>query len=185
MTTPSVRTHLWTRQEYDAMVEAGVFEPGARLELLDGEVLEMPPQGSRHATAVSLMTRALSLALPQEFHVRCQLPLALDDRSEPEPDITVVRGEPRDYRDQHPTTAILVAEVADASRGLDRGAKARAYGRNGIPEYWVLDLVSRRLAVYRSPTPAGYRSSRELGEGETIIPLELSGIELRVRDLLP
>src|SRR5262245_14333663 len=102
------------------MGEAGVFQPGERVELIDGEILEMAPQKSRHAAAVTLVGDALRIAYGSGFHLRIQLPLALDPYSEPEPDVAVIVGSPRDYRDSHPTSAVLVVEVADTSLEHDR-----------------------------------------------------------------
>lgn len=96
------------------MIAGRVFDGGARVELIDGEIIEMSPQGSRHSTAVVLAEALLRRLLPDDAHIRVQMPLALDDRSVPEPDLAVVRGSPRDYRDRHPATALLVVEVADA-----------------------------------------------------------------------
>ena len=105
------------------MVEAGVLAPGERAELIDGEVLAMTPQGSLHATAVVLVEEALRAAFAAGYVIRVQMPLALDPSSEPEPDVAVVRGSPRDYRDAHPTSALLVVEVANATLGYDRDQK--------------------------------------------------------------
>src|SRR5262245_24175981 len=102
------------------MIDARVFAPGDRVGLVDGGIGTMTPQNSGHATAVSLVEIALRRAFATAAYVRAQLPLALDPDSEPEPDIAVVAGSPRDYRDAHPSSALLVVEVADASLVFDR-----------------------------------------------------------------
>lgn len=187
-----VQVRHWTRAEYDRMVEAGVFPPGERLELIDGEVVTMTPQGSAHASAVSLAEDALRAAFGAGYDVRVRMPLVLDPTSEPEPDVVVVPGGPRDYRDAHPTSALLVVEVADTTLPYDREQKRSLYARGAIREYWILNLVDRQVEVYREPmaehgTPYGwgYRTARTHDAGERIIPLAAPQSVVRVADLLP
>ncbi|MCI0636706.1 MAG: Uma2 family endonuclease, partial [Actinobacteria bacterium] len=141
----------WTRDEYYRMAETGILRPDDRVELIDGEILTKSPQRSVDATAVLLSQEALHAAFGAGFDVRPQLPLALGEASEPEPDLAVVPGVPRDYRESHPTTALLVVEVAETSLAFDRGGKQALYARAGIPEYWIVDLVEGTLEVFRSP----------------------------------
>ena len=173
------------RAEYDRAVEAGVFAPGARLELIDGEILTMTPQGSRHATGVGLVSEALRGAFAAGFHARVQCPLAADDHSEPEPDVAVVAGGIRDYRDAHPIAAILVVEVADDSLRRDRTTKQRLYARCGIPEYWIFALPDARLEVYRDPHAGGYGTVTTHGAGERVAPRARPALGIAVDDLLP
>ena len=167
------------------MAETGILRPDERVELVDGEILSMAPQKSPHATAVQLAQEALRAAFGDGFTVRPQLPLALDDANEPEPDLAVVAGSPRDYRDAHPSTALLVVEVAETSHARDRGVKKALYARARISEYWIIDLVERAVEVYRSPHGTDYRDHRRLGEGDSIAPLACAGNRVRVTDLLP
>ena len=167
------------------MVAAGVFGPEDRLELLDGEIIDMAPQKSRHATAITLLANTLATVSGPDQTVRVQLPLALDDRSEPEPDIAVVPGSPRDYRDAHPTTALLIVEVADASLAYDRVRKLAAYARAGIPEYWILDLNGETLEVCREPIGDTYGDRRILKRGDRLAPLAGNGADFEVADILP
>ena len=173
------------RAQYDRAVEAGVFAPDARLELIDGELLTMTPQGSRHTTGVGLVAEALRAAFGVGFHVRVQVPLAADDYSEPEPDVAVVEGGIRDYRDAHPTAALLVVEVSDDSLRRDRTTKQRLYARCRIPEYWVLALPDARLDVHRGPAADGYRTVTLHRAGETVAPLARPEARIAVADLLP
>jgi Uma2 family endonuclease len=129
-----VQLRRWSRAEYDRMIDAGVLTTEDHVELIDGEIVTMTPQKSRHATAVWLAQIAIGRAFGEPFGVRTQLPLALDPGSEPEPDIAVVTGSPRDYSDEHPSTAVLIVEVADASLAFDRTVKASLYARAGIPD---------------------------------------------------
>jgi Uma2 family endonuclease len=183
--SPDRRPHRFSRDQYERMVEAGIFAPEDRLELLDGEIIAIAPQKSRHATAIRLLAEALRRCFDAGHDIRAQLPLALDDRSEPEPDIAVVPGSPRDYRDAHPRNALLVVEVADASLAYDRSRKLAAYARAGVPEYWILDLTGETLEVCRRPMGETYCERRILTPGERITPLAGNGVELGVAEVLP
>jgi len=184
-----VRTPHLTRLQYEALVERGVLDEDDRIELLDGRLVFREPQGSRHAAACLRIRIALDRAFGRGYHVRPQFPIALDDVSEPEPDIAVVRGRIEDYLDRHPTMPVLVVEVADSSLARDRRHKARLYARAGIGDYWIVNLLTRALEVYREPerTAAGrwrYASARVLKPGAVISPLAAPRARLRVADLL-
>lgn len=187
MRPSAIETRRWTRDEYDRLVASGFFHPEERLELVDGELLRMTPQGSRHATAVSLGEETLRRAFGLGFAVRVQMPLALDDDSEPEPDLAVVTGSPRDYRDAHPRTAVIIVEVADATLEYDRGRKARLYARTGIQDYWILNLIEQCLEVYRDPVPdgSGFGNHVNVSESGTVAPLVFPNTRLAVADFLP
>src|SRR5436190_16797854 len=146
-----VRTRRWTRAEYDRLVEIGVFPPGDPVELLGGDLVVSEPQTSAHYTAIGLVDSALRAALGREWLIRSQGPLALDDESEPEPDVALVRGGWRDYSQEHPARPVLVVEVALSSLRLDREHKGSLYARAGLGDYWILNLVDRVLEVYREP----------------------------------
>ncbi len=126
-------TTIWSRTEYERAVEAGVFGPGARLELIEGAILAAGPQGSQHFTGIELVVDALLRTFGVGHPVRVQGPLAAGEDPEPEPDVAVVAGDARDFRDGHPTTALLVIEVSDDSLRHDRTVKQRLYARCGIP----------------------------------------------------
>jgi len=178
----------WTRKEYYRAAELGLFRPDERLELLDGEILQkMSPQKPPHATVVELAARAVTVAFGPDYYVRHQLPLILNPKSEPEPDVLVVPGSPSDYASSHPTAADvrLVIEVSDTTLRLDRERKQTAYARAGIPEYWILNLPGRRLEVYRDPSGARYRSITFYTDQEEIAPLAAPQSLVRVSDLLP
>jgi Uma2 family endonuclease len=189
---PAVRMRRWSRREYEQLVGQSFFGPDERLELLDGLLLVKEPQSSAHMTAVRLVEEALRAAFGAGWDVRPQGPIALDPRSEPEPDVSVVRGSPRDYRDAHPSSPALVVEVALASLRLDRTRKGRAFARAGVPEYWIVNLVDRVLEVHRQPGRLddarrgwGYRSVRTLGPDDAVSPLAAPGASVAVADLLP
>ncbi len=185
MSIAAVETHRWTREEYERMAEAGLFPPDQRVELVDGIVYDMTPQSSFHATAVQLTRTALERVFGEGYDIRTQMPLVLDPDSEPEPDVAVVRGTTRDFRDRHPTTAVLVVEAADSSLGHDRRRKAPLYARHGIPELWVIDLRAGGVQVHRDPEGAAYRSVAVLGRTDSLRPLAAPpGPPIPVADLL-
>ena len=157
-----------SRVEYDRAVEAGAFEPDAKLELIDGDLNAMTPEGVGHTTGMNLAADRLRRVFDSGFHVRVQNPLAVDDYSEPEPNVAVVRGAIRDYDKGHPTSAVLVGEVSNESLRYDRTVKQRLYARCGIPEYWILALPEARLEIYRDPAGDGYQSvtNHAAGEGQ-------------------
>jgi Uma2 family endonuclease len=192
MKSPVVRTRRWTRLEYERMIEADILGPDDRIELLEGRLVVREPQHSPHATATRLAQEALGAAFGQGWDVRAGLPLALGPSSEPEPDVSVVRGSPRDFRDAHPTSAVLVVEVAQTSLRLDRTGKAHVYAKAGVPDYWIVNLLTGVLEVYRDPVAIDperrrweYRMVRSLGPGESISPLAAPHASIAVADLLP
>src|SRR5947209_7586844 len=148
-----VRTRRWTRAEYDRLIEVGVFQPGEPIELLGGELIVSEPQSEPHFTAIGLIEDALRTALGAGWVVRSQGPVALDDESEPEPDIAVVPGSRRDYRERHPARPVLVIEVAASSFYLDRTHKGSLYARAGLIDYWIVDLAHRRVGMCGVPAP--------------------------------
>jgi Uma2 family endonuclease len=147
----SLRTRQWTRAEYDRLIEIGVFSPGDRVELLGGDLVVAEPQSGPHYTAIRLVEDALRRAFGAGWQIRTQGPIALDDESEPEPDIAVAAGSLRDYSREHPARPVLVVEVSVSSLPLDRSHKGSLYARAGLADYWIVNLVGRVLEVYREP----------------------------------
>jgi len=180
-----------TRVRYDRLIDAGIFGPEDRVELLDGLLIAREPQGRRHAAVVVLVRTALEKAFGRAYHVREEKPIALDDRSEPEPDVVVVPGTPRDYLDVHPSRPVLLAEVAETSLAIDRLRKGSLYARAGVADYWVVNLIEETLEVYREPvlTASGsewkYDSVRLFRRNAFVTPLDAPRARIRVSDLLP
>ena len=184
--------HRWSRHAYGQLIDRGLLHEDDPVELLDGLLLVKEPQHSPHRTAVLLVAKALERAFGEGWFVQTQSPIILDDRSEPEPDVCVVRGSPRDYAAEHPTRPALIVEVAQSGLALARGRKATAYARAGIVDYWILNLGDRVLEVYREPArpgPArrswGYLAIDTLDAGATVTPLAAPEATIRVADLLP
>jgi Uma2 family endonuclease len=188
MEAVSGQQRRWSRSDYEKMITAGIFRPDERIELLEGEIVAMTPQHSRHATAVRKATRALERIFAVGYDVRPQLPLNVGSESVPEPDVAVVTGDPDDYAHAHPTTAILILEVSESTLRHDRQRKGAIYAAAGIAEYWIINLDDRRLEVYRDPAKrtdgAEYRLIQRLGPGDRITPLSAT-VDVAVDDLLP
>lgn len=189
---PNFKTRRWRRVEYDRLIESGFFQPGDPVELVGGQLIVAEPQGSRHFAAVQAMEEALRRAFGQGWQVRGQGPLALDEESEPEPDVAVVPGSFRDYVTSHPSRPVLVVEISESSLALDRDHKGSLYARAGITDYWIVNLVDHTLEVYRGPGPDPvasfgwrYRSVEMLRGEAAVSPLALPDASIRVSDLLP
>lgn len=178
-----------SREAYYRMLDLGLFA-GVRAELIEGEILVFSPQKFGHTSCIARVHRALSEVFATGYWVRMQFPLHLPDDSEPEPDVSVVRGSLDDYSD-HPTSAVLVVEISDATLNFDRQRKATVYARAGIGEYWIVNMVKRHLEVYRSPAADetlpggyGYTSVQVIDSGE-IVPLGAPEKRIPVESLLP
>ena len=183
---------LWrlTRARYDQIIDAGIFGPDDKVELLDGLLVAREPQGARHAVIVALVRAAIERAFGRGFHVREEKPVALDERSEPEPDIVVVPGQIRDYLSGHPAHPVLIVEVAETSLALDRVRKGPLYARAGLPDYWVVNVKDEVLEVYREPVQVSsadwkYDSVRLLRRNAVVTPLAAPRARIRVATLLP
>jgi Uma2 family endonuclease len=181
----------WKRVEYARLVDLGIFEREP-VELIGGQLIVAEPQGAYHASSISAVDYAVRAALPPGWIVRVQLPVSLDDESEPEPDLAVVPGSPADYSLSHPTRPGLLVEVAEASLYFDRHHKGSLYARAGIRDYWIVNLANRVLEVYRDPladpsTVYGwrYRSVVSLTRADVVVPLAFPSVRLSVTDLLP
>ncbi len=192
MADPELELKRWTRVEYEKLIDQGVFTPEDRIELIDGLLVVAEPQSSYHYGAIRLVERALTQAFGEGWDVRTQGPIALDDTSEPEPDVAVVRGTLRDYFTAHPTDPVLVVEVTLSRLTLDRRYKSSLYARAGRPEYWVLNLLDRVLEVRREPIrsatmPYGwdYRLVQIVRPGESVTALAAPAAPIAVADLLP
>lgn len=169
------------------MAEAGIFHPEERIELLAGKIIRMSAKGTAHTAAVRRTARSLRNLLANQAEVYNQDPIQLDDFSEPEPDVAVVRIDPLDYADHHPTALeiYLIIEVADSSFKYDREIKGKAYAKSGIADYWVLDVNERKLHVFREPTQEGYQSEVIFSEEASVSPLQFLEEAIALQDMLP
>jgi Uma2 family endonuclease len=169
------RRHRFTAEEYHRMAEGGLFGEDDRVELIEGEIIEMTPIGSRHAGTVKRLIRLLGQAVGSRAIVAVQDPLALGPRSEPEPDIALLH--PRDdfYTTSHPGPAdvLLLIEVAEASLRYDREVKIPLYARHAVPAVWLVDLAGRALTAHRQPAGDGYQQTRVVTD---LAAVELPGL---------
>ena len=192
MTMYPVQTRRWTRVEYDRLVDLDILKEDEPVELLGGQVIVAEPKGSRHSTAVGLTAAALRAAFGAGWVIRVQDPVALDDESEPEPDVVVVPGQHRHYLDAHPARPVLVVEIADSSLDFDRRHKGGLYARAGISDYWIVNVVDDVVEVHRGPVPdlSGefdwrYWNIETFHAGASISPLWRPDVTVAVADLLP
>jgi Uma2 family endonuclease len=190
VSTTAARTRRWKRIEYDQLIAQGIFQPGERLELIGGELLVREPQGGAHAFAIELVAEALRDAFGPAARVRVQLPIALDEESEPEPDLSIVAGTLGEADPVIPADPLLIVEVSDSSLTPDRIEKASLYARGGIREYWIIDLVESVLEVHREPVPGPsapygwrYRTIQRLGAGEFVSPVAAGHARVAVAQL--
>jgi Uma2 family endonuclease len=177
-----------TVQDYHRMSELGILDPNERTELIAGQIVLMTSKGTPHVLTLRLLATALdSLLSNQPVFVSTQDPIHLDDYSEPEPDLMIVRGTVLDYADHHPRPGDidLVVEVADSTLKQDCEIKDKLYAQVGIADYWVIDLKNRQLHIFRNPTPTGYTSHLILTEPNEISPLAFPHLKLSLTAILP
>jgi Uma2 family endonuclease len=180
----------WSVEDYYKMAEAGLFDQ-RRVELIDGEIIEMSPMGSPHAVAAELTANALRNAFGAKYIVRNGKPLSLPGASQPEPDVSVHLGTHLDFISQHPSTAELVVEVSDSTLSFDRAEKSSLYANAKIAEYWIVNLKQWCIEVHRNPVEDmtrhfGFRydSVQSFKKGASIALLS-NGASIAVSDILP
>lgn len=176
----------FSADEFERLGQAGILGEDARVELIDGEMIEMAPIGSRHAFAVNMLSMLLARAVGETAIVSTQNPLRLAGDSEPQPDLMLLAPPADRYRGAlpRPQDVLLLVEVADTTLEYDRGTKLSLYARHGVREVWLLDLGGKRVEVYRDPDAAGYRRMLEHGGAESFAPAALPGLTLQLRDIL-
>ncbi|MDW8060795.1 MAG: Uma2 family endonuclease [Thermomicrobium sp.] len=172
-TTPPLPTrHRFTVQDLERMVAAGILGPEDRVELVEGELLDMSPIGWAHQACVNRLTEFFVALLQGRAIVQPQGPIRLSEHSVPQPDLALLRPRPDYYAAGGPTPAdvLLLVEVSDTTLPYDRDVKVPLYARHGIPEVWLVDLASEQVLVFRDPTPAGYRDTRQYRRGDRVSP---------------
>lgn len=176
----------YTVEEYFALVDRGVLSPDDRVELLEGIIVAMSPSNPPHASVVARVTRTLSRAAGDRAAVRCQLPLVLGRHGAPDPDVAVVEPRDDDYLAAHPTSALLVVEVADSSLKQDRLTKGPLYAAAGVLEYWIVNVPDDCIEVHRQAdrAVAKYVAVSVVRRGERLELVALPGASVAVDDLL-
>ena len=184
--TVQVARYLFTTTKYEEMVSVGILTEEDKVELINGEIVEMTPISSAHAAVVDRLTRMLVQGSGLYAIVRVQSPIRLDEHSEPEPDVALLR--PRDdfYAEDHPRPAdvLLLVEVAGTSVEFDHNVKLPLYAKAGIQEVWLVDLNRERIEVHRTPQPGGYREMNIHWRGDMLETSALSLPTLAVEDIL-
>ena len=179
----------WTVQEYHRMSDLGILDPSQRTELIAGQIVLMTSKGTPHVLTLRLLATALENALVDRsaVFISTQDPIRLDNFSEPEPDLAIVKGNILDYAQAHPGAedVYLVIEVADSTLKQDCEVKDKLYARSSIIEYWVIDIKNRQVQIFRDPTPTGYSSQLILTETHSVSPLAFPEISLAIASILP
>lgn len=182
-----LKRRRFTLDQYHRMGEVGIFHPQDRVELIEGEIIEMTPIGSRHAATVARVTSFFVTRLGSRATVWSQNPLVMPrQESEPEPDVMVLVPRADFYAPAHPEPpdVRLLIEVADSSLLYDQRTKFPLYARAGIAEAWLVDVDGRRVEIHRGPTPAGFRDVRLPGPDERVTPLAFPDVSVTLADLL-
>ena len=160
----SLQRHRFTVTDFHRMGEVGILSEDDRLELIDGEIFDMPPIGSQHGGRVNHLNRILTKAVGESAIVSVQNPIILGDHSELEPDLALLRPRPDFYTDSHPHApdVLLLIEVADSTLQTDRDIKVPLYARHGIPEVWIVDIRDRRILRFAHPKQGVYQTLETL-----------------------
>jgi Uma2 family endonuclease len=180
-------THRFTAKDVYRMVEAGILHEDDRVELLRGEIVDMPPIGPGHASGVKRLLNAfLPLQLEGKVIISVQDPIHLGEHSEPQPDLALLKPRPDFYAHGHatPQEVLLVVEVMESSAGYDREVKVPLYARVGIPETWLVDVEQGLIEIYREPSPEGYRQVQTRRRGERLSPAAFPQFNLMVDAVL-
>jgi len=177
---------LFTVAEYYQMGCAGILAGDERVELIEGDVVEMPSIGVGHASVVNRISQRFSAAFGESVLMTVQNPLHLNERSEPVPDVMLVRPRPDFYATHHPEPhdVLLLVEVSDTTLTYDTKVKLPLYARHGVPEVWIADISSVLVRVYSGPTPTGYRVAEVKRKGERLNPTAFPDHSFLVDDIL-
>lgn len=180
-----IHRHRITVDEYYRMAEVGILPPDARVELIEGEIIDMEPNGAPHAGMTGRLCHLLARALVDRAQMRCQLPLRLSDVAEPQPDIALVRARSDFYMKAHPgpADAFLLIEVSNTSLRFDTHRKAPLYARNDIPELWIVDLTAREIQFHRLPKDGKYTDVTTTSAPAIVSPISLPEVHLDLTHL--
>lgn len=183
----TLKLHQITVEQYDAMIENGVFDENDQIELLNGVIIEKMPKGTKHATLNDIIATHLINRFGEKVCVKNQNPIWLDEFSEPEPDIVLAKPPFERYFDAHPTPdeIFLILEIADSTLGYDRNTKGAAYSRAGIRQYLLLNVQEKTLEDYREPGADGFQSKQTYRAEQTFNLVAFPDISLNVSDFLP
>ena len=184
-TVTEVRRYSFTVDEFAKMGEVGIFTEDDRVELIDGEIREMTPIGSHHASIVNRLNVTLVELLKRTAILQVQNPVRLDSHNEPQPDFSIINAREDYYENSlpEPGDTLLIIEVADSSLVYDLHEKAPRYARSMIPELWLVDIETEVVRVFSQPAPSGYANERVMPRGETIASTSVEGLRVGVNDI--
>lgn len=184
--TPALTRYKLTVDDYHRMGEAGILTREHRVELIEGDLIEMAPIGSGHGAVVGRLNKRLVISAGDQALIWIQMSIRLSRYSEPEPDALILRPRADDYEKSLPTAKDVIAlvEVADSSLGYDREIKLPLYARHGVAEVWLVDLRARQVEIHRRPGPDGYAEKLVARPGDMLRPAALPSVEVAVADLL-
>jgi Uma2 family endonuclease len=179
------RQHRFSVKEYYRMLETGVLRPDARVELLDGQIIDISPIGPFQGSVTKHLNEIFTAASRRRWITTVQDPVRLDEHSEPQPDLMLLKRVADFYRQQHPQPedVHLLIEVSDTTLEADHEDKIPAYGRAGVAEAWIVNLVEEVVEVYREPTFTGYASITKFRVGDEISPLAFPDATVAVAEL--
>ncbi|MBF2066566.1 MAG: Uma2 family endonuclease [Calothrix sp. C42_A2020_038] len=186
-TTPDTSLHLWTVEDYHRMIDVEILTEEHKVELLEGQIIEISAHQPPHVVSTQKTWKLLHRKLGDRAEIRVQVPVTLQPKSEPEPDVAVVRLDPGEYINGHPTPddIFLIVEVADRTLTKDCTTKARTYAKAKIPEYWVVDVKSQQLYVFREPGKDNYIQQTILDINAKLSLLTFPDVEIEVKQLFP
>ena len=186
MSTVNPTKHLTNLDEWRRLGEANIFPPESRIELINGEIIEMSPIGTNHGSHLKRINKLFTRLMPENLLTSVQDPLQLGDLSEPEPDFMLLKPSDDNYSSRHPIAedVLLLIEVADSSLAFDQNQKLRLYALHNVPEYWLLNLNDNCLEVYRKPHGEVYAEKTTLYSGDNGTLSQLSDITIKVSDIL-
>jgi Uma2 family endonuclease len=178
--------HRFNVEEYYRMAETGVLKPDARVELLNGQIIDMSPIGPFHGSVTKFLIQVFTDGNHGKWTLQVQDPVRLDDQSEPQPDLVLLKRSPDFYRKRHPRPedVFLLVEISDTILANDREEKLPAYGRAGIPEVWIVNLIELTVEVYREPHFTGYEKKSVLRAGDKASPMAFLDVTVDVAELL-
>ena len=187
LTEPKLSLHLFSVKEYNRLGELGIFHEDDKVELLEGRIVDKPPIGTEHAACVDRIVDIFAAKkMKKRIIVRAQNPIYLNERSEPQPDITILRRRDDFYAKRHPTPGdiFLVIEIADSSLEYDRSVKMPIYAKAGIQEVWLVNLLEKLVEVYQDPSPEGYGVIMKRRHDQALSPGSFPDIMLSVSEIL-
>ncbi len=178
--------HRFTIDEYYHLAEAGILHEDDNVELIEGRIIDMTPIGSKHASCVKRIIELLTDRLQKRATIGVQDPIDLNEQTEPEPDITILKKRSDFYAEHHPRPedVLLIIEVADSSINYDRSIKIPLYAKSGIQEVWLINLIENIIEVYQNPSQIGYKICKKVYKEDTISPLCFSDINIKASEIV-